>query len=169
MKQSLTLTLLFLMIFCRAWAEEPDLEKQFYASKKMTVEEIIGDMERVDDSTYQQKVFGSDKPVIVFFYNNKGDYSKGLAALVVYLVNEYEKDIKYLAFKLSEEKRTPKDVLRKAVNKYGINEVPSLFLYDNDKGYIKKEDWMEGGIISYEFFLKNIDIFTKHIPKNILD
>jgi len=144
-------------------------EKEFYDSKKLTVDQIIGDTERVNDSTYQEKVFGSDKPVIVLFYNNNAEGSKGLAFLTEELQSKYEGEINFFAYKMSDGNRTPPNMFRKMGHKYKLENTPALAFYDNDKGVIEREDTMNGGIKTYGFYSKTTPEIIKYIYDDILD
>lgn len=145
------------------------LEQKFNKAMSQPVDETIKGMEMVDDSTYQKKVFGSDKPVIVMFYNNEGDYSKGLATLTESLNEEFGDKIKFLAYKASENEKTEDNKLRSMISKYDIKEVPSLYFFDNDNGSIKREERLNGGIKSTDFYKKIAPEITNFINKNLLD
>ncbi|MDD5218018.1 MAG: hypothetical protein PHN49_07400 [Candidatus Omnitrophica bacterium] len=144
------------------------LESRFEEALGQPVATTIAGTQSVNDTGFNLKVFASDRPVVVFYYQDDAD-SRGLAFLYKYLMLKYAGRIKFLAFQVNESNPSGPDRASQVIDKYSLKELPSLAFYKIREGKMTRVDTMDGGFHSFEFFLKNMQIFDLFIPKSILD
>ena len=128
------------------------------------------------NENYRREVWNSDKPVLVLFY--AGDFGKpsneispynGLASVYKHIQEKFGDEIKFCAFKVSNEyylDRWIKPFIREA---YGAKTLPAILFYDNDRGEIEYDEQFIGGPCKVENWLKDYKIIKNYTQKNILD
>ncbi len=163
-----------LEMITKASAEEPEKspisEAEFERLMKYdTVDDILKEygIGSVDDSTYKRKVYGSDKHVMVLFYNNRSHGSKGLAVLTSLLSQEFGSKFEVFGYKMSEsDDKTPEDIFKHVTKRYDFEHTPLVVIYKNSGSITKKEETLEKGIITFEGLLKAVKISQNYLRNN---
>ncbi|MFH1439652.1 MAG: hypothetical protein ABIG89_03735 [Candidatus Woesearchaeota archaeon] len=134
-----------------------------------TVDMVLGEygIGSVDDASYQRKVYGSDKHVMVLFYNNRSQGSKGLAVLIGLLGKEFGSKFDVFGYKLGERERASDNMMRHVHRLYGVDKAPIVLLYKNSD-LPNVNERIAGGILTYSNLNRMMGIVTKYINNNII-
>jgi hypothetical protein len=131
---------------------------------------------RVTDADYWKVVRGSPKPVVVIFYTNHGQQSRHLATLARYLAREFNPDVVFYGYQVTEGTTVEHNTLAALQKRYGIKKVPATLFYDNDRGKmeLEKTDYSVPALIEYRtpsllFWNTYYQTTRDYIRKNILD
>ena len=149
-------------------AEEkaPISETEFERLMKYdTVDDILKEygIGSVDDSSYQRKVYDSGKHVMVVFYNNRSQGSKGLSVLAGELSEQFGSQFEVLGYKMSESSdQTPVDVFNHVRKTYSFRTTPAILFYQNKGTNVERNESIEGGIVSFRLIPKNIKIIGNY-------
>lgn len=130
----------------------------------------------IDDQSYRRVLQGRIKPVLVMFYANHGQDSRNLATLVRFLAQKYQKAIDFYAYPVTSQSAAAKTEIDRLERLYGVDKVPGIFFYDNDKGKLEleREDYTIPRLKEYRtpsmFFWKTYyRSVSDYFEKNILD
>ena len=130
----------------------------------------------ISDGDYWKMVNGSKHPAVVFFYVNDDQKSRNLATLIRYLAFDFEYKVSFFAYEVTDHKPIPKDVTKRLLDTYSLDQVPGSFFYDNDTGkmVLEQEDYQVPVLKEYrtpsQFFWKTwYKTVTKYINENIQD
>lgn len=134
-----------------------------------TVDDILSEygIGSVDDASYKRKVYDSDKHVMVLFYNNKAQGSKGLSILVALLGEKWSSNFDILGYKMSEEQNTPPTILQHVYDTYGVRKTPAIVLYKNSELPTANEK-IVSGITTFDNLNRMFNIVAKYINSNII-
>jgi len=158
----------------------PDRVLKQYLSQP--VETTIGtpgvDYIPVKDENYDQIVKGSNKPVMVLFYCNEGEYSTGLAGLAKVLNDTFQADnvkegyagddILFCAYKVSNEETVDYDEGTDLEARYPIGDIPALAFYAINNNKMECIGSYDGGPSELDRLKKDIQDYMELIPKNML-
>ena len=164
----------------------PDRELKKYLNQP--VEDTIGtpgvDYVPVKDENYDQIVKGSNKPVMVLFYNDTNtedgaDPCRGLAGLAKVLNDTFQADnvkegyagddILFCAYKICDEKTVDYERGMDLISRYPIEDTPALVFYKHEDGEVKQIDTFNRGCSDLETLKHNIGIYVEDIPQYMLD
>ena len=151
--------------------QTPDWLLQQYMNQPVELTLKGTDVTYVNDNNYKKEVFGSNKPVMVLFYNNNAKGSQGLAALTRAIEDMYSEQIKLCAYKISDRNQNTQSEFNALAAKYPIKKTPALLFYDNDNGKVEYFDDISamGGIVTFKFLKNELSFYNSDIPKSILD
>jgi len=159
----------------------PDRELKQYLSQP--VDDTIGtpgvDYVPVKDENYDQIVKGSNKPVMVLFYNNEGEYSAGLAGLAKVLNDTFQDDnvkegyagddIFFCAYKITDGVSNEPEDLYELQDKYPIEKTPAIAFYAINNNKVDCIGSYDGGIIELDVLKEKIEKYFDAVPKYMLD
>ncbi|MGD2028431.1 MAG: hypothetical protein PVG86_00730 [Desulfobacterales bacterium] len=109
---------------------------------KLSVEKILENSPVVDISldNYWSAVRGRKKPLAVFFYSNKDEYSQRVATLIKYISPDYTNNIAFARVKVVENGKPDKATAEKLASNFGLEKTPGILFYDNTGREIARED-----------------------------
>ena len=164
----------------------PDRELKQYLSQP--VDDTIGtpgvDYIPVNDENYDQIVKGSNKPVMVLFYNDTNtedgaDPCRGLAGLAKVLNDTFQADnvkegyagddILFCAYKINNRKYVNDSEFNHVTGEYPIEDTPALAFYKHEDGNIKHLHTLSSGFSDLETLKHNIEVYFEDIPQYMLD
>ncbi|MBT4540188.1 hypothetical protein HOC35_01625 [Candidatus Woesearchaeota archaeon] len=134
-----------------------------------TVDQVLDEygIGSVDDSSYQRKVYDSDKHVMVVFYNNRALGSKGLSVLAGLFSQEFGSNFDNYAYKLSESDSTPNDLTIKMFKEHGIKKTPAIVIYKNSD-LPDVTERVISGISTHQNLNKMFTLVAKYINSSII-
>ncbi len=133
------------------------------------------DLKQINEN-YKKQVWNSDKPVLVMFC--AGDFGKpkdvmdpgnGLASVYKHIQEKFGDEIKFCAYKVSDNYYVPRGIKPFIRETYGAKTVPAILFYDNDGGEIEKAGSLSKGICSLDGWLRGYNKNDHLIKKYILD
>ena len=135
-----------------------------------TVDEVLSEygIRPVDDESYKRNVYDSDKHVMVLFYNNKSQGSKGLAVLTGLLGEEFGFPFEVFGFKMSEGENTPYNVFARVKKDFGIEDTPFILLYQQNRGIVRKKESVESGIDTHQQLAEGFKLVKNYISNEII-
>ena len=159
----------------------PDRELKQYLNQP--VDDTIGtpgvDYVPVKDENYDQIVKGSNKPVMVLFYNSEGQASAGDAALAKVLDQTFEKDgvkegyagddILFCAYQITDGSSNSPDTLFDLQDKYPIEKTPAIAFYEHKNGEIQHKWTLNGGSSDFQEVKEMIGNWTEAIDDYLLN
>jgi len=133
-----------------------------------TVDDVLAEynIEPVDDNSYDEKVFGSDKHVMVLFYGNKSDESKSLAILTGLLSQKFGEHFDVYAYKAVEGETIYRSQFEKLKAKHGTKDIPTLNIYRNTGDKIQHEDNVFKIESSHASLGRLLPRIERHLEKN---
>ena len=162
----------------------PDRELKQYLSQP--VDDTIGtpgvDYIPVNDENYDQIVKGSNKPVMVLFYNDTNtedgaDPCRGLAGLAKVLNDTFQADnvkedyagddILFCAYKVNNKKSVDADDFLDLKEQYPIGDLPALVFYTINNDNVESIGSYDGGPSELDRLKKDIRDYVGLIPKNM--
>lgn len=123
---------------------------------------------KVQPDNYKENVFGSDKPVMVLFYNAKGLASNGLVAFVEILKKNYPSYSLFI-YKLTDKEYASSvelDQVRALVGPK-LKRLPAVAFYSCKSGKVNLEGVMSGGFTKPKDVLKYAEMYLKWMPKMV--
>jgi hypothetical protein len=138
-----------------------------------TLSSLKGGYVSLNDSNYQREVFqehieGSKRrPVMVLFYTD-GDGSKGNAALVKAIHNNFS-EIKPFGYRMVRGNVVPYEEVQRLKSRYSLKDVPAVLFYKkNDDNKIEYLAQSYKGIVDLFFLNERVDNYNKAIPMFML-